>query len=88
VYGEVLIIQNKQAHHSVAYEEIADRRIRQHRISKATVAVSIVLLMNTWRDIECRSDGCQAIKAGYTHSSIGRTISVRFTSHQVVEYKV
>jgi hypothetical protein len=25
---------------------------------------------------------------GYTHSDIGRTISIRFMSHQVVEYKV
>jgi hypothetical protein len=25
--------------------------------------------------------------AGYTHSGIGRTMSVRFMSHQVVEYK-
>jgi hypothetical protein len=27
-------------------------------------------------------------KAGYTHSGIGRTMSVRFMSHQVVEYKL
>jgi hypothetical protein len=27
-------------------------------------------------------------KGGYTHSDIGRTTSIRFVSHQVVEYKV
>jgi hypothetical protein len=36
----------------------------------------------------CSKEDIMYSKTGYTHSDIGRMTSVRFMSHQVVEYKV
>jgi hypothetical protein len=37
---------------------------------------------------EAEGEGADVAAAGYAHSDIGRTTSVRFVSHQVVEYKM
>jgi hypothetical protein len=52
----------------VYQEKIADLRTLRHRITEAVAAVTEVMLVNTWREIEYRFDVCRATNGAHTET--------------------